>query len=170
MKEIFNVELVLKILIEVIVVGFVVFFVQSYFQNKWKPLTAAETLKKENFLNAKRDVYFEAIELANRVIGQYELRQPGEPKIKMLRNIGAEFPTEFEVNTCFAKLCIYSDNKEIIRLFKEIIKTHDETKPVAALEDFVNLLRKDLGYGEGIIESYEYEYIQIVRVEKSGLR
>lgn len=162
-------EMVVKILIEVIVVGFVVFFVQSYFQNKWKPLTAAETLKKENFLNAKRDVYFEAIELANRVIGQFGLRQPGEPKIKTLRNVGAEFPTEFEVNTCFAKLCIYSDNKEITRLFKEIIKTHDGTNPIALLEALINLMRKDLGYGEGIIGANEYEYIQIVRKEAPGL-
>jgi len=164
MKEIFNVELLVKILIDVIIFGGVVVGVQSYFQNKWKPLTAAETLKRENFLNAKRDVYFEAIELANRVIGQFGLRQPGEPKIKKVRNVGSEFPTKFEVNTCFAKLCIYSDNKEIVRLFKEIIKTHDETKPVAALEAFVNLLRKDLGYGEGIIESYEYEYITIEKI------
>jgi len=169
MKEIFNTELVVRICIEIIIFGFVVFFIQSYFENKWKPLTAAETLRRENFLNAKRDVYFEAIELANRVIGQFGLRQPGEPKVKKVRNVGSEFPTEFEVNTCFAKLCIYSDNKEIIRSFKEIIKTPDESKPVAALETFVNLLRKDLGYGEAIIGRDEYEYIQIVRKEGLGL-
>jgi hypothetical protein len=109
MKKLINLELFIKIIFEVILIGLVVFFIQNYFQNKWEPLTAAETLKKENFLNAKRDIYFQAIELANRVIGHVDLYEPGQLTINKPRKIGSTYPSEFEVNNCFSKLCIYSD-------------------------------------------------------------
>lgn len=161
--NIFTREFSIRVIIEVILLGIVVFFVQNHFQNKWQPLTAAETLKKENFLNAKRDVYFQAIELANRAVGNSDLYEPGKNKIDRPRNIGSKYPTEIEVNSCFSKLCIYSDDKEIILLFKEIFLPINTTRPIAVLEDLINLMRKDLGYGKGIIslETNEYQYIQI---------
>ncbi len=79
------------------------------------------------------------------------------------RDRGTFKPTEFEVNTCFFKLCIYSDNKEIPMLYKKFFLKDTDGKPIQILEDFVNLLRKDLGYGDGIIEPRkdEYQYISI---------
>ena len=48
MKKIFTPEFFGQIFIQVILIGIVLFFLHSYYQNKWTPLTAAETLKKEN--------------------------------------------------------------------------------------------------------------------------
>jgi hypothetical protein len=153
-----------SVILNFLILGIFLFCFQQYFEHRIKPLTAAETLKRENFLNAKRDVYYEAIEIANREYAFIEFTDgKGNVTIKYQRDRGTSKPSEFEVNTCFSKLCIYSDNKEILMLYKKFFLRDPNAKPIQILEDFVNLLRKDLGYGDGIIEARknEYEYISI---------
>lgn len=152
------------VILNFLILGIILFSFQQYFEHRIKPLTAAETLKRENFLNAKRDVYYEAIEIANREYAFIEFTDGrGKLMTTYKRDRGTVKPTEFEVNTCFSKLCIYSDNKEIPMLYKKFFLKDPEGKPIQILEDFVNLLRKDLGYGDGIIEPRkdEYQYISI---------
>ena len=153
-----------KAILELIVLGIILFVFQKYFEHKLGPLTASETLKRENFLNAKRDVYYEAIEIANREYAYIDFTDAtGKVMTNYPRDRGTTKPTEFEVNTCFSKLCIYSDDENIPRLFKQFFLHDSNGKPIQILEDFVNLLRKDLGYGEGIIKPRkdEYQYISI---------
>jgi len=151
-------------IIQVLILGILIFVFQKYFEHKLEPLTAAETLKRQNFLNAKKDVYYEAIDLANREYAFIEFTDSsGTILTNFPRDRGTKKPTEFEVNTCFSKLCIYSDDREILKLYKKFFKYDPTGKPIQVLEDFINLLRKDLGYGEGIIttRTNEYEYISI---------
>ncbi len=157
-------ELWTNIIIQVLILGVFIFVFQKYFEHKLEPLTAAETLKRQNFLNAKKDVYYEAVELANREYAFIEFTDSsGKIMTNYPRDRGTKKPTEFEVNTCFSKLCIYSDDKEILKLYKKFFLHDPKGKPIQVLEDFVNLLRKDLGYGEGIItpRTNEYQYISI---------
>ena len=168
MKAIFTSEFFIQIVIQVILMGLIVFFVQNYFLRKWQPMTAAETLKKENFLNSKRDVFYEAIQIANREYAFIEFTDLNGNKLTDYpRHTGTSKPSEFEVNTCFSKLCIYADNKEIPRLFKQMFLHSPDSKPIAILEDLVNSIRKDLGYGDGIISprTNEYEYISIPAIK-----
>lgn len=160
-----------KAILEIIILGVVLFVFQKYFEHRLRPLTASETLKRENFLNAKRDVFYEAIEIANREYAYIDFTDAtGKVMTNYPRDRGTSKPTEFEVNTCFAKLCIYSDKKEIPILFKQFFLHDPNAKPIQILEDFVNLLREDLGYGEGIIKprTDEYQYISIGKNDTLG--
>ncbi|HMO40447.1 MAG TPA: hypothetical protein PKE17_13620 [Saprospiraceae bacterium] len=153
-----------KAILEFAILGIILFMFQKYFEHRLSPLTASETLKRENFLNAKRDVYYEAIEIANREYAFIDFTDAaGKVMTNYQRDRGTKKPTEFEVNTCFSKLCIYSDDEKIPRLFKQFFLHDPNGKPIQVLEDFVNLLRKDLGYGDGIIKprTDEYQYISI---------
>lgn len=163
MKKIFTPEFWSQIIIQVLVLGLILFFLQNYYKNKWAPLTAAETLKKENFLNAKRDTYFEAIDLLNRVLANASFTVDGKLADTSKRNPGGHYPTDLEINKCFSKLCIYSDNSEIPLVYQRIfIGNNPNIKPVFEMVTFVNLVRKDLGYGSPIIDTSgdSYKFIQ----------
>ena len=119
MKKIFTGEFGLRIIIEVLLLGTVVFLIQEYYKNKWAPQTAAETLKNENFLNAKRDIYFDAISIANRYFEYLPWSGVEIPDSSAGINHGQPKPTETEVNICFSKLCLYS-NKAVIDAYLKI--------------------------------------------------
>lgn len=155
-----------KTFLQTILLGGIIFISQAYVTNKWTPITAAETLKRENFLNAKRDTYFEAIQIANRILAHTEFTLNGVASDTSNRIRGTNYPTEYEYNNCFAKLCIYAENKNIPILFREMaINNSNEKKPVLLMIEFIKLIREDLGYGKPLIDSTDdnYKYIQIRR-------
>lgn len=158
-------EFWLKLIIEALIIGVLIFSFQRTFDYIVKPLTAKEILKQQNLLNEKKEVYVEAIKLINRHIAYLGLYAPDTKPVPVLdRNIGSKYPNENEVNSCFSKICIYSEDNQIPKLFNEIFDDKDPlTHPMKEIEDFVNLLRLDLGYGKSKknTDSYLYEYIQI---------
>lgn len=106
-----------------------------------KPLTAEETLRRQNNLNSKRDAFFEAISLVNRHHAAVEWSGPDIPSD---RKLSGTRPTESEVNTCYAKLCLFSKDPQIpIRFF-----TCFGAASAVSVGEFVSLLRQELGYGE----------------------
>ena len=166
MKKILSPEFIGQLIIQIALSGVILFFLHGYFQNKWIPITAAETLKKENFLNAKRDTYFDAIDILNRNFANSEFTINGVVSDTTDRNRGGTYPTELEVNSCFSKLCIYSDNKQIPMIFQKLFITNDKSlRPVLEMVTFINLVREDLGYGVAIIDTVQdrYKFIQIRR-------
>lgn len=165
MKNIFTPEFIGRFLLEVIAIGIIVFLIQGYFNNKWQPLTAAETLKRENFLNAKRDVYYEAINILNRNLANTDFTVNGKITDTTNRNIGGTYPTDIEINNCFSKLCIYSDNPEIPLTYQKMFLMNSTVRPVLEMVTFINLVRKDLGYGGAIIDTTgdRYKFIQTHR-------
>lgn len=163
MKKIFSGEFWGQLIIQVLILGIILFFLQSYYKNRWAPMTAAETLKKENFLNAKRDTYFEAINLLNRVLANTIFTVNGKVVDTLKRNTGGKYPNDIEINTCFSKLCIYSDNAQIPMIYQKLFTESDpNVKPILEMVTFVNLVRKDLGYGDPIIDTIgdRYKFIQ----------
>lgn len=166
MKKILTPEFLGQMLIQVVFIGIILFFLHNYYQRKWTPLTAAETLKKENLLNSKRDIYFEAIDILNRNLANTDFTVHGRLSDTSNRRRGGAYPTELEVNSCFSKLCIYSDNEEIPLTFYKLFDTNDRNaRPILQMSIFINLLRKDLGYGDAIIDTVQdrYKFIQIHR-------
>ena len=166
MKKFFTPELIGKVLIEVVVIGIIIFSVQLYFENKYKPITAEETLKRENFLNAKRDTYFLAIDILNRNLANSQFTIDGKLSDTLNPNIGGKYPTDIEINSCFSKLCIYSNNPQIPVTFFKLFDTNDKTlRPIFEMLTFVNLVREDMGYGKAIIDTTgdRYKFIQTHR-------
>lgn len=166
MKKIFSAEFFGQLFLQVILIGILLFFLHNYYQNKWAPLTAAETLKKENFLNSKRDTYFQAIDILNRNLANSEFTVNGIISDTANRKRGGSYPTELEINSCFSKLCIYSDDENIPLTFYKLFDTNDKNlRPILEMSTFINLLRKDLGYGDAIIDTTQdrYKFIQVRR-------
>lgn len=166
MRKIFTSEFIGQLIIQIALSGVILFFLHGYFQNKWLPITAAETLKKENFLNAKRDTYFEAIDILNRNLANSDFTINGVLQDTTNRKRGGIYPTELEINSCFSKLCIYSDDKQIPITFYKLFDTNNKNlKPILEMSIFINLVRKDLGYGVAIIDTTQdrYKFIQVHR-------
>ena len=116
-----------------------------------KPLTAAEALRQQNYLNSKREAYFEAISVITRYL---EAVPWGGPDIPADRLQLESRPSESEVNACLAKLSLYSGDLNIPSQF---LSCFDGASPVA-LGRFVNMLRRDLGHDEIHMNPEEYKY------------
>jgi hypothetical protein len=170
MKNTFQNVISLINLVVTILVGIFLYSFQKSIDYKWAPLTAAETLKKENFLNSKRDTYFQAIDIINREFANSNFIEDSVSINQLYRNKGGEYPTELEVNTCYDKLCLYSDKKDIpltyFNLFKGRDSLNNPIKPIYEMYKFISLIRKDLGYDDILLDYTEFKYI--VEHRKSG--
>lgn len=122
-------------------------------KHHFEPLTAVETLRRENFLNSQRDVYFEAAAILCRHLEHAEWNGPDVPSDRQIPT--GQKPTEAEINGCSAKLVLYSDDPEIPREFINACGICS----VASLFEFLSRLRKDLGYKELNIHPNEYLYL-----------
>lgn len=165
MKKILTIEFIKQIILQIFISGMLIYYIQGYINNKWEPITAAEILKKESFIENKKQVYQESINLINRGFANLKWKNKLIPNSEMLkRNAGTKYPSEIEVNNCFAKLCIYSENDEIVTMFRKFFDKKNFPKiPTLTMGNYINLVRADLGYGNGIINpsSDDYQYIII---------
>jgi hypothetical protein len=169
MKNIFTQEFASKLILEGVILGCIVFGGQLFFENKYKPITAAEILKKENFLNAKRDIYAQAIDILNRSLANSSFIIGGKTSDTINQNIGGSYPTDLEINSCFSKLCIYSDDPEIPLTYCKLFNIQNTTiRPILEMSNFINLVRQDLGYGGPIIDTTgdRYKFIKTNRPKK----
>ena len=120
---------------------------------KLKPLTAEETLRRENFLNAKRDAYYEVTKIAVQELASQKVWL-GEG-VPSHRNVESKSPTEFEINSAMGKIALFSDTSEISQLFLKIFKGPSP----ADLGLLLSAMRSDLGYGYASIAPEVYPYI-----------
>jgi len=145
-------------LLKVIFLGIIVFGIQQYIGHKINPLTSSEILKKENFINSKKEVFYEAIQIINKKLAMGNWSGPDAAKYKTWK--GASL-TEKEVNDCLSKLYIFSNNKNIPINFAKLFGSKANVSPTV-VGRFIKLLRKDLDYGDGEFSvEDEYFYIQI---------
>lgn len=165
MKKIFTKEFTSQFIIQILFTGIIIFCFQTYINSVSTPMTAAETLKKENFLNSKRDTYFQALDLLNRNLSNTNFTMNGILSDTINRTRGGNYPTELEVNSCFSKLCIYSDDENIPIIFQKMFVSDSKSRPILEMLTFVKLVRKDLGYGDTKIDSIgdRYKFISIIR-------
>ncbi|MCO6059827.1 hypothetical protein NG726_24595 [Pseudomonas sp. MOB-449] len=104
------------------------------------PVTASAVLRVENHLNAKRDAYYEAITVLTRFSASVTWSGPDVPIDRVPES---NRPLESEVNSCVAKLSMFSDDSDIPL---EYIKSFQDMSPVT-LGRVIDLMRRDLGYG-----------------------
>ncbi|MDP4236459.1 MAG: hypothetical protein Q8919_08440 [Bacteroidota bacterium] len=124
-------------------------------------MTAAETLKKENYLNAKRDTYIEALDLMYRKLSTLQFHFGDVPSLKPYqRNTGSKPWTELEVNRCLSKLYVYSADPEIPAILESVFGSGN-THAISSLVDFIARIRRDLGDTGQIISHEKFHYIEI---------
>lgn len=116
-----------------------------------KPLTAEDTLKRQNYLNSKRDAFFDAVAVVSRHL---EAVPWSGSDIPADRPVSGQRPSEAEVNTCLAKLSLYSDDPAIPEAF---LSCFADVSPVS-LGHFIDQLRRDLGYGALPSAAERYKY------------
>jgi len=107
------------ILVQIVVTGGVVVLSQTFIQNYF----AKEKLKNENFINSKKEAYFNAIEIAYREMAFTHYRDARNGKVisdsaRLRERITR--PNEVELNLAYGKLFLFSDNKEIPKNFYSI--------------------------------------------------
>jgi len=158
-KNIFTPEFIGKSLIQIVGIGIIVFLIQGYFNNKWQPVTASNVLRKQNSITSKKDVYFEAINIATRELSGYDFHGPKIPD-NYIRNIGTTLPTEFEINSCLTRLYIFSDNPQVINSFKRLFSKGNN--PIEENIKLIKYIRLDL-VGDNKLDANKYEYIQMSR-------
>ena len=157
----FTKEFYIRIFIDVILISFISVGFGSWLNFKYdkkliayEPLTAERILKNENHLNSKREVFFELIQIINKVMATSSWNGPDVQKNN--RIIKALPPTELEINNCYAKLNLYVDNNEIIEKFPDLFK--ENVTPVK-IGEFINLLRNDLGFDTIEFDPLKFTYI-----------
>lgn len=125
--------------------------INLYFSNKLKheldvklegikPITAEETLRRQNLLNAKRDAFFEAITVLNTYLEAVPWQGPDIPEDRPKLH---SRPSEAVVNTAVAKLALFSDNPKIVEAYLNCFVGASAPH----LGELINLMRFDLGYG-----------------------
>jgi hypothetical protein len=119
---------------------------------RMRPLTAEETLRRENYLNSKSQAYYEAITLVSRWLAATPWSGPDVPRD---RSLEGNRPSEAEINTGRAKLAMFVDNPEVLATFDTLFG------PASAplLGKFVEMARKDMGYTSIPVPADSYHYI-----------
>ena len=144
--------------ISTVIGGFIV-FISPYLTRRGEhradleaqPLTAVAVLKAENYQNAKRDAYYEAIN----ILARFSASVPWSgPDIPHDREMEENRPLESEVNACIAKISIFTDNPDIPLAY---IHAFQNMHPIA-LGKLIELMRKDLGYGDLPFSAEDYLY------------
>jgi len=161
-EKVFTGEFFIRLIIEVLFLGILVAIAQKYIDSRLASQTAIDILTAQNKLNSKKEVYFEAISILNRYLSDKALYLPHRAPDTANRKTRGTYPTEIEINNCFAKLCIYSDNSEIPTLYRELLTdTGKYARPILKMEQVVNMMRDDLGNGVAIIDTVgdRYKYI-----------
>lgn len=135
--------------------------INLYFSNKLKheldvklesikPATAEETLKRQNLINAKRDAFFEAINILSSYLEAVPWTGPDIPEDRPKLH---SRPSEAQVNTAVAKLALFADNPKIVDAYLRCFAGTSAPQ----VGELINLMRFDLGYGNLKIDPSSYK-------------
>ncbi len=134
----------------------------QHYLEKLKPLTAEEILKRENFINNKLKIYYEAINLLARhgAASRSEVLDAAGIRVPDIK----DDPTEAEINKTCMKLALFTGNWKIIEKFQEYWVP---IPPPNLYGEILEMIRKDLGYED--IDSKKFDYLFVV-MPKSGVQ
>ena len=142
-----------KSLIDGLLIAFALFLIQSAVNYFVQPSSITRAQQAENLYIEKKKAYFDAIDVINRMLVNTSWKGEGVPEnLDSIKITGGEKPSSLEASNSFAKLAMFSDNKEIIEIYKSFfIKDTDKRPETERLAILVNLMRKDLGNSGEII-------------------
>ncbi len=167
MPRILSNEFLLKTLFELVVIGGGIWVIEFYLEYKYAPTKAAEILKKENFLNAKKDAFFEAIGIANKYManvdyGSTDALTGNKIDPKFLHKHKPDLSNfELDINSAYSKLMTFTSDTSILSAYFRIFVTPPNEKhiPIAEMAKFLKAIRKDLGNDVNLPEEYKLLYI-----------
>ncbi len=153
-------SLIITTAINFIVTGLLVFRIQKYFEGRWAPIIAESVLKKQNFINSKKETYSQAIDIITRFFATTDWKINGKSIMPQNRNIGGTPPTELEMNACMIKLYFYSPNDSIPKSFKKILlPLKPNENLIAEVSKLFNAIAMDIGNDAANIKTEEFEFI-----------
>jgi hypothetical protein len=118
-----------------------------------KPLTAEETLRLQNRLNARRDAYFDAL----RVVYERMAADPMHTQDGILRSAASPTPpSELERNLAYAKMSLFSGSARVLELFENIWAKRASPPDIGML---VDAMRQDLGYDCSLVGHELFPYL-----------
>ena len=103
-------------------------------QHKIGPLTAAQTSMKENFINSKREAYYDAIKVLSRQFASTHLAGEGVPSSRLEE----QPPTESEINQTIMKLALFSENSEILEKHNALFIGKNFNKRIYGAGEFLS--------------------------------
>jgi hypothetical protein len=170
--KVFDPKFIWQLIIQALFIGIVVTLAQTYFQSKFQPTTALETLRVQTNLNSKKEVYFQAMELMNRHLAFTDFTVNGKLMDTTHRIRGTKYPSEYEINSCFSKLCVYCEDNDIVLAYWHFFvdKNRNNVGPIKRMREFVGLIRKDLGNGDITIDTTKDQYQYIVSHRDTSTR
>ena len=144
------------VLLNTAILGFLWFVLQQYtiakIRHRLEPLTAEDTLRRQNLLNSKLKAYQEACDIICRSLAAKPWKGETVPANRIP---ASNSPSESEINTCAATLALFTSD---VRVRDAFLKCFQNCSP-ADLGTFVGLLREDLGYGQSHFVPQQYPYI-----------
>ena len=164
----FSKELLWKTIIEGLILALVVWGTQFYFQKQYAPEIAAATLRKENFLNSKRDAYLEAINAVNKYLANSRITDIDNLTGKQIDSVFVRYKDkipldtfELDINNAYNKLMIYAPDTSILGNYLRIFVSDGKHPhvPVIWLQKFIIAVRKDLGNDANLPDEYTLVYI-----------
>jgi len=139
-----------------IVVGLVVlvgqFFIQPFIAQRQEILTAG--------WQAKRNCYIQAVNLVNQKFASMKWDGPDAANVEYKKS---NPPTSEELNKCYTELILFSENKEIIRIYLACFGILPEMRPIKQEYriKLLELMRKDLKFKAMHIEPDLVKFIVI---------
>jgi len=144
----FRKELLWRILLDVLLVAVVA--VMGFWLN---PLQAESTLRRQNYLNSKRDAYYEAVDVMMRWMGAVDISPAPSWRVPQ-----GTIPTERDVNLAKAKLVLFMDKEEVVAQFDSFFASSANT--IRTFGQFVKLARMDMGYADWqLLGKYKYLFV-----------
>ena len=119
-----------------------------------KPLTAEETLRRESFFRLKLEAFYSALEVVYRKYASDEffIRDKND-RLKPASNAR---PSESEINLAYGRMAMYASDRAVLDKYQHIHSIRSEPGDIG---DLVALMRKDLGFSEGVVSGATYPYI-----------
>ena len=151
------------VVVNILVNGTLFVLIAGWLNREMETKFAKARIETENFINAKKDVYFEAISIINRRMADFDypdVYKIDPSAIKKVRNKGTLPPSEYELNTCYQKLIMLAGDTTIPAMFYKMATTNpkigDNYIPINDAMIFLNKVRKDLGASGEIKSQFPY--------------
>ena len=167
-----NSEFLIDKLINGIIIALILFLIQTgvnYFLDKKKIKNKSEI---ENLYAEKQKTYFEAIDLINTYLSNDNWYGNEIPdNINEIKLVRKPMPDMIQVNNCYSKLVLFSENEEIFKAFLSIFSNPKDQEPhTIRFAKLLNLMRIDLGYDSTIIKPEKYRFNFIINPLKNSTR
>lgn len=170
-EKFFDKKFIWQLIIQGLFLGIIVSLSQKYFESWLGPPTALETLRIENNLNEKTEAYKDAMKLIIRKVQYLSFSQQVYIDTSFV-NTKEMKQMEMDINFCYQKLCLYSDDPRIPEYFIGILVPEGtkfkHTNVFMSIQKFLGFIRNDLKNGNLKVDSTQFKFLLDRTTDSSG--